>query len=114
MSRLAIKRAHETGELPHEFLLRVCRGEKVFGEKDAPDLNARIAAAKAAAPFYAPRLSYAEYQEHDPHDARNMTDEELADAVAESTRVLALMEKAKTRRPVSLSRKKSRQKTKAR
>jgi len=69
----------ETGELPHEFLLRVMRGEievsipiqievkdengKKTGEKitewvkQIPDLAMRVDAAKAAAPFYAPKLA---------------------------------------------------------
>jgi len=69
----------ETGLLPHEFLLQVMRGEIevsiphevdeydedgcktgnkiVEWEKQIPDLAMRIDAAKAAAPYYAPRLA---------------------------------------------------------
>lgn len=79
-STLIMKRMmEETGELPHEFLLRVMRGEievsvpiqvdvkdengKRTGEKvtewvkQVPDLAMRVDAAKAAAPFYAPKLA---------------------------------------------------------
>lgn len=43
------------GELPHEWLLRVMRNEEIDGEK--PVLAQRIDAAKAAAPYFAPRLA---------------------------------------------------------
>lgn len=40
---------------PHGFLLAVVRGETVDGTK--PTLSQRIEAAKAAAPYFAPRLA---------------------------------------------------------
>lgn len=55
MSQKAREEAAKTGELPHEFLLRVMRGGKISGHK--PSFAERLDAAKAAAPFYAPRLA---------------------------------------------------------
>ena len=68
----ARRRAQETGELPHEFLLRVARGEliqtkildPITGQikevYDAPSLEVRIDAAKACAPYFAPKLQAVE------------------------------------------------------
>lgn len=50
--------ARAQGQLPHEFLLAVSRGEK-FGNHE-PTFLERIDAAKAAAQFYAPRLAATE------------------------------------------------------
>lgn len=73
--KLAIEsrlRAQMTGELPHEFLLRVARGELIKGQAwdpvrqcavdvyESADLATRIDAAKAAAPYYAPKLQSVE------------------------------------------------------
>ncbi len=44
--------------LPHEFLLSVTRGETIDGYM--PSFAERLEAAKAAAPFYAPKLSAVE------------------------------------------------------
>jgi hypothetical protein len=73
MAKEARERAQATGELPHEFLLRVARGEvitvksldKETGEivetsAEIPDLHTRIDAAKAAAPYFAPKISTVE------------------------------------------------------
>lgn len=53
--------AANTGELPHEFLLRVSRGEMIVmpGQKKPhyPTFSERVQAADKAAPYYAPRLS---------------------------------------------------------
>lgn len=62
--------ARQSGELPHEFLLRVSRGEVIdvqkrdpddptlfYTEQVVPDLAMRIDAAKASAPYFAPKLS---------------------------------------------------------
>lgn len=63
-----MKHAHE-GELPHEFLLRVARGQKIQHGEDPitgeplffqPSREERIDCAKAAAPYFAPRLSATE------------------------------------------------------
>lgn len=51
-------RARATGQLPHEFLLSVVRGEPVDGRR--PSLDQRIDAAKASAPFYAPKMATSE------------------------------------------------------
>jgi hypothetical protein len=72
MTKEARERALLTGELPHEFLLRVSRGEiirtKIINEAtgeeyervEAYDFDKRIDAAKAAAPYYAPKISTVE------------------------------------------------------
>ena len=60
LSQVAIEAATKTGELPHEFLLRVARGEAVDGE--TPTFDKRVDAAKAAAPYFAPRLATATIQ----------------------------------------------------
>lgn len=69
----AAEGARENGMLPHEWLLEVSRGKPVqhkIGTRDAktgkviyesvtiyPDFETRIDAAKAAAPYFAPRLA---------------------------------------------------------
>lgn len=55
MTTHAREAAKATGELPHEFLLRVARGEVIDGMP--PEFKDRMAAAVAAAPYYAPKLS---------------------------------------------------------
>lgn len=55
MSQKAREKAAETGILPHEFLLAVCQGQTIDGH--LPDFRERLDAAKAAAPFYAPKLA---------------------------------------------------------
>jgi len=60
-----------TGELPHQLLLRIARGEVIYREtvdKDGKvsrvvenyDFEARKSAAVAAAPYYAPKISTVE------------------------------------------------------
>ena len=49
------EKAAITGELPHEFLLRVSRGGVVNGQLIT--LEMQLDAAKVAAPYFAPRLS---------------------------------------------------------
>jgi hypothetical protein len=56
----AVAKAKEGGELPHQFLLRVVRGEEIDGER--PSLQMRIAAAVSAAPYFAPKLAVMEAQ----------------------------------------------------
>lgn len=64
------KLARDSGELPHEFLLRITRGEiirqhvpsktdpNVYEEIElVPDLAMRVDAAKSVAPFFAPKLA---------------------------------------------------------
>lgn len=77
VSTIARKQAAAEGLLPHEWLLKISRGEPVkqrvqvgvvergakkgepvYREVDVyPDFNTRIDAAKSAAPFYAPRYT---------------------------------------------------------
>lgn len=56
----AVTKAKAGGELPHQFLLRIVRGEVIDGER--PSLQMRIAAAVSAAPYFAPRLAVMEAQ----------------------------------------------------
>lgn len=67
----AREQAKATGLLPHEFLLSVARGEPVYKTIALPDgstkrvqedygLPVRLDAAKAAAPYYAPKISTVE------------------------------------------------------
>jgi hypothetical protein len=79
MSRDARNAAMASGILPHEFLLAVARGERIkqlvpvgtqtidgveeqlFAERWlVPDFEKRMDAAKAAAPYYAPKISTVE------------------------------------------------------
>lgn len=55
VSRKTRDKAAASGMLPHEFLLTVVRGEVVDGY--TPTFAERLEAAKAAAPFFAPKLS---------------------------------------------------------
>lgn len=73
VNRLAIEEAHRTGMLPHEFLLKISRGGRIDGKK--PDLAMRISCAKAAAPYYAPKLSAVEL-------IKDLNDEELEAIIA--------------------------------
>ncbi len=57
MSAKARQEAAKLGELPHAFLARVARGEEIDGHK--PTFAERIDAAKAAAQYFAPRLTAA-------------------------------------------------------
>jgi hypothetical protein len=54
-SAAIIAAAKASGLLPHEFLLAVSRGEAVGDH--FPTFEERLDAAKAAAPYYAPKLS---------------------------------------------------------
>ena len=58
LTQLVIEKAKATGDLPHEFLLKVSQGQEIDGV--VPDLELRLDAAKAAAPFFAPRLAQIE------------------------------------------------------
>ena len=55
MAKEARVKAQATGQLPHEFLLSIVRGEEIDGA--VPKLDQRIEAAKAAAPYFAPKMS---------------------------------------------------------
>lgn len=86
LSMAAREAARLTGELPHEFLLRVTRGEIIAqpvrmesGETKTvyqiPDLPMRIDAAKSAAPYFAPKLSAVQF-------LSQSTDDELDQLIA--------------------------------
>lgn len=73
VSMEARERAAATGELPHEFLLRVARGEDAFVDyvgagsarrqiRRKPSFAERVDAAKAAAPYFQPRLATTDVQ----------------------------------------------------
>jgi len=57
MTAKAREAAAATGDLPHELLLMVARGQPLPGERSKPTRAERIDAMKAAAPYYAPRLA---------------------------------------------------------
>lgn len=75
MSHDAREKAALTGELPHEFLLRVGRGETI-GEH-VPTFQERVDAAKAAAPYFAPKLAGASIELTTKESARTLSDEQL-------------------------------------
>ncbi|WP_139224878.1 hypothetical protein [Dokdonella immobilis] len=78
ISKRAREAAAKTGELPHEFLLRIARGEKI-GEHE-PTFQERVDAAKAAAPYYAARLGAVDVNAKVRTAARSLrelSDEEL-------------------------------------
>ncbi len=58
VSESAILEARAKGELPHEFLARVARGEKI--DTYQPTVKERLDAACAAAPYFAPKLAQIE------------------------------------------------------
>lgn len=72
LAQAAVEAAKATGELPHEFLLRMARGQPIFREVIDPEtgeitqvqeqygIEERRDAAKAAAPYFAPKISTVE------------------------------------------------------
>ena len=60
MTAEAVIQAKATGELPHEFLLRIVRGEPIDGH--TPTIEQRMSAAMSAAPYFAPKLAVMEQQ----------------------------------------------------
>lgn len=89
-TKQAIEQAKATGLLPHEILLSMARGEpqteflvdsvtgKVVEQLVSLDIEQRKDAAKAAAPYYAPKISTVEV-------IRNVEDAELDWLIAELT-----------------------------
>jgi hypothetical protein len=79
MSMRAREEASNAGELPHEFLLRVSRGETIGVHE--PTFSERVDAAKAAAPYFSPRFSAAtldaSFTDNSASNPGEMTDEEL-------------------------------------
>lgn len=84
------KLARDSGELPHEFLLRITRGEiirqqvpskddpTVYEEIElVPDLAMRVDAAKAAAPFFAPKLAVQHVEVGGLGDLQDLSVDEL-------------------------------------
>ena len=81
-NRMAIEareKAKATGDLPHEFLLRIARGEAIYRDVvdrdgstkrvlEVYDFEDRKDAAKAAAPYYAPKISTVEVIKGVPDD----------------------------------------------
>ena len=85
MSWRAREEAAATGELPHMLLLRISRGEKI-GDYE-PTFADRVDAAKAAAPYFAPKLAATELTApKDDRSPRDLTDAELM-AIAAAGRV---------------------------
>jgi hypothetical protein len=72
MAREAREQAKLTGKLPHEIMLDIARGEPQYEKRVDPEtgevtqrlvnvpLDMRLDAAKAAAPYYAPKISTVE------------------------------------------------------
>lgn len=100
----AREEAAKTGLLPHEWLLKVARGEpieqtfwkdeldargnfkgkKLVTEEVYPSLEMRADSAKAAAPYYAPRLATQVITLRGREDLLNsMTDDQLEKAISE-------------------------------
>lgn len=103
LAREAREKAMAEGILPHEFLLKVVRGERITRFEKHPDpeeakagvlveveekygFEQRIDAAKAAAPYYAPKISTVEVIAG--VDSANL-DELIARAAAEAGVTLA-------------------------
>lgn len=87
LAREAREAALLTGMLPHEILLQIARGEiiavksidqetgSINTQYIIPDLEKRIDAAKACAPYYAPKMSTVEV-------IANVSDDELDKIIA--------------------------------
>ena len=103
VSRLAREEAKAMGLLPHEWLLKVMRGEPIeqryyldildkkgnrlgrelIIEEIYPDLPMRHDAAKAAAPYYAPKLASHSVDMAGSLALQKMSDEEIDSAIAD-------------------------------
>ena len=92
MSAMAVLQAKATGELPHEFLLRIVRGRPIDGQ--VPTLEQRMSAAIAAAPYFSPKLAAIEQRVHSSIRAvvsnRPMTTEEFAARYLSTDKLLPL------------------------
>lgn len=97
LTELAKAEAALAGILPHQFLLAIVRGEPItqrytvdirdengvvveqhIYEKDVyPSMEARTEAAKAAAPYYAPRLATQVVTLNNPNQMSHLTDEQI-------------------------------------
>jgi hypothetical protein len=74
-------KAAASGMLPHEFLLAVVRGEAIDGA--VPTFADRLEAAKAAAPYFAPKLSSVDVRAEHRTSVTEFTDAELYAMLAE-------------------------------
>lgn len=74
-TREVADRAASSGELPHEFLLRVVRGEAIDGT--VPSFADRLEAAKAAAPYFAPKLAAVDLTSEGTLTVYDVSDEPL-------------------------------------
>ncbi|WP_199235164.1 hypothetical protein [Azospirillum sp. TSA6c] len=74
VAREAREKAAASGMLPHEFLLAIMRDE-VAGE--TPTFEQRLDAAKAAAPYYAPKLAAVSNEHSGPDGKPIQTDGSL-------------------------------------
>ena len=73
-------KAAASGLLPHEFLLAVVRGEAIDGA--VPTFADRLEAAKAAALYFAPKLSSVDMKTRMVTSAAEMSDTELYAIIA--------------------------------
>ena len=80
MTQKAREEAAKTGELPHEFLWRVSRGENI-GDYEAT-LADRIDASKACAQFFSPKLAAAQVDTDIPPEGKNWRDYSDAELLA--------------------------------
>lgn len=88
LAKEAREKAQATGELPHEFLLRIARGDVIYRDVVDPmtgkirniieqyTFEDRKDAAKAAAPYFAPKISTVEV-------IRGVPDDELDAIIAQ-------------------------------
>lgn len=74
-----IMKAEAKGQLPHELLAAVARGEEIDGV--TPTLEMRLDAAKACAPYYAPRLSNSNVTQRTITSLSEISDGELASII---------------------------------
>lgn len=85
LAREARAQAERTGQLPHEILLDIARGEVMFAKTmvngvltrvaQHPDLQMRKDAARDAAPYYAPKIATVEV-------IQGVTDADLDEIIA--------------------------------
>jgi hypothetical protein len=80
MAKKARTEAAASGELPHEFLLRISRGEEVGGFR--PEFKDRMAAAIAAAPYFAPKMAATEVAHSGSIDTSSKEQRDASVAVA--------------------------------
>lgn len=102
LTLLAVQKAREEGILPHEWLLKVTRGEAIkhtVTEKEVdkdgvetivhkeidvyPDFDTRVDAAKACCQFFAPRLSAIQVKSVNPKGVVSTMDEADLDDMLE-------------------------------